>query len=130
MSNSDEHSPLLSENNDHLFTSREASSTTCTTSVSSQIMGRGRKFLVVICILLTELCERLTFYGVTANLLLFCSNELNLHAPWPSTISYLFTGLCFECNYTVKVVTWSPRWEVEVAAYKDFDHVRIKIFQV
>ena len=102
MSNSDEHSPLLSENNDHLFTSREASSTTCTSSVSSQIMGRGRKFLVVICILLTELCERLTFYGVTANLLLFCSNELDLHAPWPSTISYLFTGLCFECNYTVK----------------------------
>lgn len=92
MSNSDEHSPLLSENNDRLFTSHETSSNS---TVSSQIMGRGRRFLVVICILVTELCERLTFYGVTANLLLFCKNELDLDAPWPSTISYLFTGTCY-----------------------------------
>ena len=89
MSNSDEHSPLISENNDRLSTSHGASGNS---SVNSQVMGRGRTFLVVICILVTELCERLTFYGVTANLVLFCGNELDLDSPWPSIISYLFIG--------------------------------------
>ena len=89
MSNADERSPLISEDSDSFSTSRGATSNS---SGSNQIMGRGRKFLVVICILLTELCERLTYYGVTANLLLFCSNELDLDPPWPSTVSYLFIG--------------------------------------
>jgi len=89
MSNSDERSPLISENNDRLSTSQGASSNS---TVNSQVMGRGRKLVVVICILVTELCERLTFYGVTANLALFCSAVLDLDPPWPSTISFLFIG--------------------------------------
>ena len=59
---------------------------------SHHFTGRRQKLLVTLCILVTELCERLTFYGLTANLVLFCSGELDLASPWPSTINYLFQG--------------------------------------
>ena len=54
--------------------------------------GRKSKLFVTVCILLTELCERLTFYGLSGNLLLFCSEFLNFESPWPTTITYLFQG--------------------------------------
>ena len=51
-----------------------------------------KRFLVVICILVVELCERLTFYGVLANLIFYCKDVLNLASPLPSTISLVFQG--------------------------------------
>ena len=97
MPNADENSPLISENNDPLSTSHGACSNSSDNN-RNQIMGRGRKFLIVACILATELCERLTYYGLRANLLLFCSSELKLDPPWPSTISYLFSGWCINVS--------------------------------
>ena len=91
MSNPDENSPLISENDDLSSTSHGACSTSFVIN-RNQIMGRGKKYLVVICILITELCERLTYYGLRVNLLLFCRSELNLDPPWPSTICYLLAG--------------------------------------
>ena len=92
MTNADENSPLISENNDLQLSTSHGASSNSSFNNRNQIKGRGRKTLVVICILVTELCERLTYYGLRANLLLFASSELNLDPPWPSTISYLLTG--------------------------------------
>ena len=50
------------------------------------------RFLVIICILFFELFERLTFYGVAANLVFYCKDVLNLASPLPSTIALAFQG--------------------------------------
>ena len=49
---------------------------------------------MIICILVVELCERLTFYGVLANLIFYCKDVLNLAPPdpLPSTIALTFQG--------------------------------------
>ena len=51
------------------------------------------RYLVVLCILFVELCERLTFYGVTANLVFYCKDILKLTSPLPSTITLAFQGM-------------------------------------
>lgn len=53
---------------------------------------RRRRYLVVLCILFVELCERLTFYGVTVNLVFYCKDVLKLASPLPSTITLAFQG--------------------------------------
>lgn len=54
--------------------------------------SRRTRYLVVLCILFVELCERLTFYGVTANLVFYCKDVLKLASPLPSTIALAFQG--------------------------------------
>ena len=55
-------------------------------------IGRRTRILLVVCILFTELCECLTFYGIVANLVLYCRDYLKLEAPLPSNINLAFQG--------------------------------------
>ena len=54
--------------------------------------SKRKRYLVVLCILVVELCERLTFYGVTVNLVFYCKDVLKLASPLPSTITLAFQG--------------------------------------
>ena len=54
--------------------------------------SRIAKYLVALCIMFVELCERLTFYGVAVNMVFYCQNVLMLSSPLPSTIALAFQG--------------------------------------
>lgn len=57
--------------------------------------SRITRYLLALCIMFVELCERLTFYGVTVNMVFYCQNVLMLSSPLPSTIALSFQGTCF-----------------------------------
>lgn len=50
------------------------------------------RLFVVASILVTELCERLTYYSVAANLLLFCTSKLKYSSADGSVITLVFGG--------------------------------------
>ncbi|XP_078660056.1 solute carrier family 15 member 5-like [Branchiostoma floridae x Branchiostoma belcheri] len=51
------------------------------------------KLQVTICILLVELAERITFFSVIANMVLFCTVELDYTSATAVSISHVFIGL-------------------------------------
>ncbi|ESO87044.1 hypothetical protein LOTGIDRAFT_229242 [Lottia gigantea] len=53
------------------------------------------KILVVASILVTELCERLTFYSVSANMVLYCTSVLKYSDPDATSISLVFSGTVY-----------------------------------
>ena len=59
---------------------------------SSPVRSRTTSYFAVLCILFVELCERLTFYSLTANIVFYCQNVLKLARPLPSTINLAFQG--------------------------------------
>lgn len=60
--------------------------------VARPSIWRGKQMVLVTCILFTELCERLTFYSVTANLVLFGTSVLDLESTMATSVSLYFTG--------------------------------------
>ncbi|XP_069122940.1 solute carrier family 15 member 4-like [Argopecten irradians] len=55
----------------------------------------GKTGLVVVSILMTELCERLTYYSVVANLVLFCTSKLDIPSSDAANISLVFSGTVY-----------------------------------
>ncbi|XP_046556904.1 LOW QUALITY PROTEIN: solute carrier family 15 member 4-like [Haliotis rubra] len=53
------------------------------------------KVFVVMSILICELCERLTYYSIVANLILFCTSTLKYSSPDAATISLVFSGVVY-----------------------------------
>ncbi|EDV27429.1 uncharacterized protein TRIADDRAFT_12575, partial [Trichoplax adhaerens] len=52
-------------------------------------------------ILLTELCERLTYYSVSANLVLFANTHLGFTNPEAASINFIFTGT----GYAIPIIS-------------------------
>lgn len=55
----------------------------------------GTKLLVVGCILLTEMCERLTYYSVVANIALFGTSVLQYSSSIAADIANIFSGVVY-----------------------------------
>ena len=58
---------------------------------ANEITKRRSRF-AVLCILFFKLCERLTFYGVSASVVFFSKNVLKFPSPFPSAIALVFQG--------------------------------------
>ena len=97
---SGEHAPLLAHSreavtsfsNSGTLSHAKAATATGTTVPSSQTPRPRNWRLVVSCILCTELGERLTFYSVYANLVLFCTNVLMFTNATALSINQAFSG--------------------------------------
>ncbi|RUS83662.1 hypothetical protein EGW08_008568 [Elysia chlorotica] len=80
---------------------------------STSILGPGRLF-VVVCVLLVELCERMAYYSVSSNLVLFCTSLLDLTSTQATTVSLVFSGTV----YIIPIIggyiadAWSSRFNV------------------
>ncbi|XP_013392509.1 solute carrier family 15 member 4 [Lingula anatina] len=64
-------------------------------SYKVHVKPESSRRLVTVCILMTELCERLTYYSINANLLIFLKNQLKYDNVTATVITYLFTGTCY-----------------------------------
>ncbi|XP_071952206.1 solute carrier family 15 member 4-like [Antedon mediterranea] len=61
-------------------------------SVSLTQSGRMH---IVLCILCCELCERLTYYSIVANLVVYCTNKLGYTSADAVTVSLVFSGTSY-----------------------------------
>lgn len=106
-STSDEKTPLMrsvSASNDGLDRSRTSISDdggghlqrarhfTAQRHLPSQVPAQN-SFFPLVCVLLTVVLERLVFYGIVANLLIFLINETHFNQSISTGIVFIFTGL-------------------------------------
>ncbi|XP_071506265.1 solute carrier family 15 member 4-like [Diadema antillarum] len=65
------------------------------TGGSSPSFFRSGKARVVLCILFCELCERLTYYSIIGNLVIYCTNELGYTSANAAVIVGAFSGTSY-----------------------------------
>lgn len=63
--------------------------------------------LAVVCILVTELCERLTYYSVVANMVLYCTSKLKYTSDDASFVTLIFSGKYFVCFFWYTIVVYN-----------------------
>lgn len=51
-----------------------------------------KKLQVIVCVLLVELCERFTFFGIVCNMILFCTVKLGYSHYLAATVNLCFVG--------------------------------------
>lgn len=51
-----------------------------------------KKLQVIICVLLVELCERFTFFGIVCNMIIFCTVKLGYNNYLAATVNLCFVG--------------------------------------
>ena len=52
----------------------------------------SKKLQVIICVLLVELCERFTFFGIVCNMILFCTIKLGYDNHQAAIVNLCFVG--------------------------------------
>ncbi|KAK0040052.1 solute carrier family 15 member 4 [Biomphalaria pfeifferi] len=57
--------------------------------------GNTSTFFVTLSILVTEMCERLTYYSISAGLILFCTSKLDIGQANATTINQVFGGFVY-----------------------------------
>ena len=57
-------------------------------------VGNGSSVVVTLLILITEMCERLTYYSIMAGLVLYCTSNLDIDQANATTLNQLFSGWC------------------------------------
>ena len=77
-----EHSPLLRDSSTPMINKRAATPTLPRDSIFTW---------AVVYILFTELCERLTFYGISGNLVLFATEPDHLN--WSPSLASILTNI-------------------------------------
>lgn len=51
-----------------------------------------KKLHEAVCVLLVELCERFTFFGIVCNMILFCTAKLGYHSHQAAMVNMCFVG--------------------------------------